>query len=114
MGRVRGFLWFTGLFVICFVLAVIILNFFGGEQPEDKLAFLDTIRTPLLIARIILVLLLVALWPMIMQWTAKRNNWEEPQRLAATQFRWKILFWYLVLELFIVQNVIGKFIDWVS
>lgn len=114
MNRVRSFLWFAGLFIICFVLALIILNFFGGEDPNDRLAFLDDVRVPLLITRVTLVLLLFAFWSKIMDWNATRNEWDESQLLAAKEFRWKILFWYVVLELFIVQNIIGKFIDWVA
>lgn len=114
MSRVRSFLWFVGLFIISLVSAVVLLKVFGGEEAGQEVAFLESIKTPLLIMRIVVVALLVLFWPMLMNRAAKRNDWQDDQLAAATHFRWKILFWYVVLELFIVQNIIGKFIDWVA
>jgi len=61
--------------------------------------------------RAALFVVLVGLWPRLINSLADRYRWSEPHRRYITAQRWRVSVWLIVIELVLVQNLIGKFVN---
>jgi len=61
--------------------------------------------------RAALFLLLIGIWPRWVAWLAHGYGWPEAQRRHVLAQRWRVAAWLIVIELLLVQDVAGRFIN---
>jgi len=54
---------------------------------------------------------LIGLWPRLINALADRYGWNDAQRQHVCTQRWRVATWLIVIELVLVQNLIGKFVN---
>jgi len=54
---------------------------------------------------------LIGTWPRWVAWLAHRYSWPDAQRRHVLAQRWRVAAWLIVIELLLVQNVTGRFIN---
>lgn len=60
--------------------------------------------------RLLLFASLIGLWPRLVNTLAERYAWSDAHRRRVAAQRWRVATWLIVIELVLVQNVIGKFV----
>lgn len=61
--------------------------------------------------RAVLFIALIGLWPRLIDGLADRYGWSEQHRSYVTAQRWRVAAWLVVIELLLVQNLAGKFVN---
>lgn len=61
--------------------------------------------------RALLFIGLIGTWPRWVAWLAHRYRWPDAQRRHVLAQRWRVAAWLIVIELLLVQNVAGRFIN---
>lgn len=54
---------------------------------------------------------LIGLWPRLINALADRYGWSNARRQHVCTQRWRVAAWLIVIELVLVQNLIGKFVN---
>lgn len=60
--------------------------------------------------RLLFFVSLIGLWPRLVHALAKRYAWSDAQQYRVAAQRWRVATWLIVIELVLVQNIIGKFV----
>ncbi|MBA1446460.1 MAG: hypothetical protein M3H12_07640 [Chromatiales bacterium] len=60
--------------------------------------------------RMLLLTLLITFWPNLMVWLCRRNGWDTAKLDLAIDWRWRAALWLMVIEVGLVQGVIGGFL----
>jgi hypothetical protein len=79
-------------------------------DAETVTAGIANMRPWLATWRLLLLVSLIGLWPRLVNALAERYKWTEVQRQRVSVQRWRVATWLIVIELVLVQNVIGKFV----
>lgn len=71
---------------------------------------LERVAPWLALWRASLFVVLIGFWPGLMSWIAERYDWSAAQRRHAMSQRWRVALWLIVIELLLVENVVGGFV----
>jgi H+/Cl- antiporter ClcA len=113
--RHRPFWAVLGLFAGLTLLAGLCLLAWSHYQDMETIASqLEATRPWLAVWRLTVFLVLIGGWPYWMAWLGRGRGWSEARRKALRAQRWRIALWLIVLELVLVQNVVGRFIQSLS
>jgi hypothetical protein len=98
--------------VILIGLAVVGIVAWHYATDAQAVAFgLEAARPWLSVWRAALSAALIVLWPPLINWLAARYGWSDGQRRYVTAQRWRVAAWLIVIELVLVQNLVGRFIN---
>ena len=61
--------------------------------------------------RAVLFIALIGLWPQLIDGLGDGYGWREQHRQYVTAQRWRVAAWLVVIELLLVQNLTGKFVN---
>lgn len=112
LGRHRSFWAVLGLVAGLTLLAGLGLLVWGHYQDMEVIdRQLEAARPWLAAWRLTVFLVLIGGWPYWMAWLARYGKWSEARREAPRAQRWRIALWLIVLELVLVQNVVGRFMQ---
>lgn len=93
---------------------LVVAGVFAWHHFQDTQAIAAGIERsrPVLIAwRAVLFVSLIGLWPRLINALAERYGWSDAQRQYVSAQRWRVAAWLLMIELVLVQNLIGKFVN---
>jgi hypothetical protein len=91
------------------VVGVFAWHYFNDIQAVA--AGIERARPWLAAWRAALFISLVGLWPRLINVLADRYGWSDAQRQHVCTQRWRVATWLIVIELVLVQNLIGKFVN---
>lgn len=91
------------------VVGVFAWHYFNDTQAVA--AGIERARPWLAAWRAALFISLVGLWPRLINALADRYGWSYAQRQHVCTQRWRVATWLIVIELVLVQNLIGKFVN---
>ncbi len=103
---------FVGLSALCLGAAFIMLYFIGDGTVEGNKLAIQEIGGTLDIIRWSGIIILVVVWPWLAEWMARQRDWDPEAVAVVKSFRWRLLFWLLMIELFVVQGILGKIMGW--
>ena len=93
-------------------LAVVsVLAWHHFNDAEAVAAGIERARPWLAAWRAAVFISLVGLWPRLINALADRYGWSDAQRQHVCTQRWRVATWLIVIELVLVQNLIGKFVN---
>lgn len=75
---------------------------------------IDVARSWLAAWRAGLFLTLIVLWGHLTDWLAGVYRWSEARRRFVSAQRWRVAAWLVVIELVLVQNLVGRFVNGMS
>jgi hypothetical protein len=75
---------------------------------------IDSVRPWFAAWRAVLFATLIVLWPRLSNWLAVRYCWNDGQRRYVAAQRWRVAAWLIVIELVLVQNLVGRFVNHIS
>lgn len=111
LGR-RPFLTTMLVFVALVLLTGAGLLIWGRYQGMDTIAdHLDTARPWLTVWRLTVYGLVIGGWPRWIAILARRGGWNQTYRTQLLALRWRLALWILILELLLVQNLVGQFLQ---
>lgn len=93
---------------------LVVAGVFAWHHFQDTQAIAAGIQRsrPWLVAwRTAMFVVLIGLWPRLINVLADRYGWNDAQRQNASTQRWRVAAWLIVIELVLVQNLIGKFVN---
>lgn len=93
--------------VLAGLSAAIVWHLF--EDPSTIRDRLASAQTGLFILRATGAALIVGLWPWWVALFARHATPEQRQTLAS--YRWRLLAWLVILEIVLVQNIVGRFLE---
>lgn len=91
------------------VVGVFAWHYFNDTQTIA--AGIERARPWLAAWRAALFISLVGLWPRLINALADRYGWNDARRQHVASQRWRVAAWLVVIELAVVQNLIGKFVN---
>jgi hypothetical protein len=100
-----------GFVVLTFIVIFVTILFqyqMGGVALQAKLQELKGIG---ILMRGALFVTVFGYWDFFMNWFADKQGWDSNQLSHALNSRWKIAGYMVLVELFIVQNVLAKLVD---
>ena len=71
----------------------------------------DGLQVGLALWRVGLFLILIGFWPLWVERLARYLDWSPAHRTFVLAQRWRVAAWLILLELVLVQNVLGLFIE---
>lgn len=107
-GRLRGTLrlfalTFGGLFILTLVGAGIWRSFSGADGMSQQL---DSMRPYFTIWRWALMIAFIAAWKPIVE--RFMGHWPDEEREKLVKARWRIAVWLVLIELVVIQGVLGN------
>lgn len=81
------------------------------QDAQAVAAGLERARPWLAAWRAVLFIALIGWWPRLIDVLAGRYGWSEQHRSYVTTKRWRVAAWLVVIELLLVQNLAGKFVN---
>ncbi len=104
--------WTLGLFALLGVLAGLGLAAWHIRSPATVIAAqLEAAPPWLALWRALLFTLLIGGWPRWVEWLSVRYRWSAAHRDRVAAQRWRVAVWLLVIELLVVQGVLGRFVQ---
>lgn len=103
-----------GLVVITFLVIFTTMFFqyeLGGQVLQEKLKHLRGVG---ILMRGALFVLTFSYWDHIIQWFGRKQEWEAEHLEYVLSRRWKVAVYMVLVELFIVQNIIPKTIEFIG
>lgn len=94
--------------VISSLTGAALWTWIGASGLNAVDARLDAARPWLMGWRVVLFGLVIGFWPQWTGWLAARRQWPPERRQALFDLRWRVAAWGIVLELLLVQNLIGR------
>lgn len=91
------------------VVGVFAWHYFNDTQAVA--AGIERARPWLAAWRAAVFVVLIGLWPRLINALADRYGWNDAQRRYVSAQRWRVATWLIVIELVLVQNLIGKFVN---
>lgn len=113
MSKIKSAMWFITLCLFSILVAMVIYRLTGEVNEQGEHSFLQNYRYHLMTFRFISYGLLIGLWPFLIKHFASKYDWPEEHILNMKQLRWKMVFWIIVIELVLVQDLIIKVFTWV-
>jgi len=104
-------LWTCFLFFLVFVTTALFQYQLGGEALEQKIA---SVSESAFIFRGLVFIGVFGYWELLFNWVAKTQSWTEEQLIFALKSRWRIAIYMALVELLIIQNMIGKVISYIE
>lgn len=105
----------TAMFFGAMVLCAAVLWIWMRFQTLDEIgAHLDAARPWLAVWRGLLFAVVIGGWSHWINALARRQRWSDPQRHFALRARWPIAMWWIIIELTLVQNMIGRMLSKLS
>jgi len=80
------------------------------ENPKVIQGHLEAAKPYLFGWRMFLLGALITLWPRLMAWFGQRFRWNNDKLKFAIDWRWRAALWLLVIEVGLIQGVIGTFL----
>ena len=80
-------------------------------DAQTVAAGIAKIRPWLVAWRAMLFVSLIGLWPRLINGLADRYGWSDAQQRYVSTQRWRVATWLIVIELVLVQNLIGKVVN---
>ncbi|MCF6283407.1 MAG: hypothetical protein L3J28_14600 [Candidatus Polarisedimenticolaceae bacterium] len=96
------------MLVILVGIGVATWQFF--ENPKAIQGHLEAAKPYLFGWRMLLLGTLITLWPHLMAWFGQHSNWSSEKLNFAISWRWRAALWLLVVEVGLIQGVIGTFL----
>ena len=93
---------------------LVIAGVFAWHHFQDTQAIaagIERSKLWLIAWRAVLFVSLIGLWPRLINALAGRYGWSDAQRQYVSARRWRVVTWLIVIELVLVQNLIGKFVS---
>lgn len=93
---------------------LVVAGVFAWHHFQDTQAIatgIERARPWLTVWRAAAFVALIGLWPRLIHALADRYGWNDAQRQYVSAQRWRVAAWLVVIELVLVQNLIGKFIN---
>lgn len=81
------------------------------QDTQAIAAAIDRLKPWLVVWRAALFVSLIALWPRLIDVLANHYDWDDVQRQYIATQRWRVAAWLIVIELVLVQHLIGKFVN---
>lgn len=110
--RLRGLLRLALLGMLFLVISSLIgaalWTWIGASGTNTVDAYLEVARPWLVVWRVVLFGLVIGFWPRWIGWLATRRNWPSARRQALLGLRWRVAAWWVILELLLAQNLIGR------
>ena len=108
--RRRGFLGLSLLAVaLTIIMGVVLWQAVELSTVAQVSAQIDRIRPVASGVRLVLIGLVAALWPRLVQITHRYGWIDEGRRDALLAQRWRIVGWLLLIELMLGQDLFGRF-----
>lgn len=109
----RNRLLSLALLVVLFLVLSALIGYalwtwIGASGLNAVDAHLTAARPWLMGWRVVLFALVIGFWPQWTGWLATHRNWPAERRQALLGLRWRVAAWWIVLELLLVQNLIGR------
>lgn len=93
-------------------LAVVsVLAWHHFNDAEAVAAGIERARPWLAAWRAAVFVALIGLWPQMINTLTNHYGWSDAQRQYVRTQRWRVAAWLIVIELVLVQNLIGKFVN---
>ena len=109
--RRRGFLGLSLLAVALTIgVGIVLWQAVELSSVARVSAQIDRIRPFASGVRLVLIGLVAALWPRLVQMTHRHGRIDEGKRDALLAQRWRIVGWLLLIELVLGQNLLGRFL----
>ena len=92
---------------------LVVAGVFAWHHFQDTPAIaagIERARAWLAAWRTVLFVSLIGLWPRLINALADYYGWSDAQRQYVSAQRWRVAVWLIVIELVLVQNLIGKFV----
>ena len=80
------------------------------ENPKAIQGHLYAAKSYLFGWRMFLLVLLITLWPRLMAWFGQHYRWSSEKLNFALSWRWRAALWLAVVEVGLIQGVIGTFL----
>lgn len=92
-----------------------IMVFFSMQFVEQKnleaiasmSQFIEGQKWPFTVFRVCLLAMVFWQWVPLMNALARRNEWDDEVRLRIIDARWKVLGWFVLFEVIVIQNSLG-------
>lgn len=94
--------------VISSLIGAALWTWIGASGMNAVDAQLDAARPWLMGWRVVLFASVIGFWPQWTAWLAARRQWPPERRQALLGLRWRVAAWGIVLELLLVQNLLGR------
>ena len=108
--RRRGFLGLSLLAVtLTIIVGVLLWQAVELSTVAQVSAQIDKIRPVASGVRLVLISLVAALWPRLVQITHRYGRVDEARRDDILAQRWRVVGWLLVIELVLGQDLFGRF-----
>lgn len=110
--RLHGLLRLA-LFGMLFLIISALMGFglwswIGASGMNVVDAHLDAARPWFMVWRIVLFALVIGFWPRWVGWLATQRKWPSARRQDLLGLRWRVAAWWVILELLLAQNLIGR------
>lgn len=110
-GRLSPFWFAMAILAMLFILVGIgMATWQLFEDPETIHDRLYAAKPYLFGWRMLLLTLLIAFWPNLMAWLGRYNGWDTAKQDLAIGWRWRAALWLMVIEVGLVQGVVGGFL----
>lgn len=107
--RLMRLVWLGIVFLLLIALiGAALWAWIGAVGINTVDAQLEIVRPWLLMWRVGLFALVIGFWPRWSHWLAVRRQWSLERRQALLDLRWRVAAWWAILEVFLVQNLMGK------
>ncbi len=104
--------WF-GMVILITLFILVGIGMAAWQLFEDPMTIRDRLYAakPYLFGwRMLLLALLITFWPHLMAWLGRCNGWSTGKLQFAIGWRWRAALWLMVIEVGLVQGVIGGFL----
>jgi len=101
--------WLFGIIFVVVITTALFQYQLGGEAVKHNI---DSMSEYAFIFRGLAFIAVFGYWEHLLTWVAKTQNWSEGQLIFALNSRLRIAIYMVLVELLIIQNLIGKAISY--
>lgn len=94
--------------VISTLIGAALWTWIGASGMNAVDAQIDAARPWFMVWRAVFFALVIGFWPRWAGWIATRRNWPAERSQTLLGLRWRVAAWGIVLEVLLVQNLIGR------
>jgi len=98
-------LWFCALTFLIIITTSLFQYQIGGDALKAKI---DSLHGAGFVVRGLFFIVVFGYWDQLVGWVSKNQQWHEVQLERALKARWKVAFYMGMVEVLIIQNLIGK------
>lgn len=92
---------------IVLLSGALLRTWIDASSLEQVTATLENARPWLTLWRLALFGVVIGYWPRWIGWIAKKKQWSESEHQHWLEQRGRIAVWWLIIELFVIQNTLG-------